>query len=252
MAAARNGAPVNPPRLAVLVFSTSRYFVYGLLFNTFLFADRVIAWTSATGREDFPPYGFWLNVRYELGMDLALIVVMLLSGVVEHATERFSETLIPSEKRIAGADSAQLAELARTDHRRRTWILAAAALPAVLFAVAVAIGLRQLPSLPVYQALLAPKTTRVFALATVAYVIFMFALQNILRLLTLSRVELVARAVGISLAVNVAVGFVCSRSIDYTFAVLGLVAGAITLAFLTERSMREVLSSLDYHYYSAY
>jgi hypothetical protein len=247
----RPGA-VNPPRLTVLVYSTSRFFLYGLLYNTFLFADRVIAWTSATGREDFPPYGFWLNVRYELGMDLALIVVMLLSGVVEHATERFSETLIPAEKRIAGADSAQLADLARNDHRRRTWILAAAVLPAVLFAVAVAIALRQMPSLPVHQALLAAKTTRVFALATVAYVIFMFALQNILRLLTLSRVELVVRAVGVSLAVNVAVGFVCSRAIDYSFAVLGLIAGAITLAILTERSMREVLSSLDYHYYSAY
>jgi hypothetical protein len=45
---------------------------------------------------------------------------------------------------------------------------------------------------------------------------------------------------------------VCSRSIDYSFAVLGLVAGAITLAVMTERSMRVVLGSLDYHYYSAY
>ena len=30
------------------------------------------------GREDFPPYPFWLNARYELGMDLALLVVVLM------------------------------------------------------------------------------------------------------------------------------------------------------------------------------
>lgn len=247
----RKGA-VNPPRLTVLVYSTSRFFLYGLLYNSFLFADRVIAWTSGTGREDFPPYGFWLNVRYELGMDLALIVVMLLSGVVEHAAQRFSETLIPTEKRIRSADSAQFTSLARERHRRRTLVLAGAAVVAALVAVAVAMALRTMPSLPVYEALSTATTMRVFALATIAYVIFMFALQNVLMLLTLSRVELVVRAVGIALAINLAVGFVCSRAIHYSYAVVGLLAGAIALALLTARAMREVLSGLDYHYYAAY
>src|SRR5262249_38985251 len=43
------GPAVNPPRSAVLVYSTARYFVYGLLFSAFLFADRVIAWTTPVG-----------------------------------------------------------------------------------------------------------------------------------------------------------------------------------------------------------
>ena len=248
---ARKGA-VNPPRLTVLVYSTSRFFLYGLLYNSFLFADRVIAWTSNTGREDFPPYGFWLNVRYELGMDLALVVVMLLSGIVEHATQRFSETLIPNEKRTRSVDTDRFTAAARQELRRRVLILAGAAVFAVLAAAGIAAALRELPSLPVYEALIAPKTTRVFVLATIAYVIFMFALQNVLTLLTLSRVELVVRAVGIALAVNVAVGFLCSRAIDYSFAVLGLLAGAIVLAVLTARAMRDVLNGLDYHYYAAY
>jgi hypothetical protein len=247
----RKGA-VNPPRLTVLVYSTSRFFLYGLLYNSFLFADRVIAWTSGTGREDFPPYGFWLNVRYELGMDLALIVVMLLSGIVEHATQRFSETLVPNEKRVKSIDAADFTSLARGANRRRLGILAGASVIAVVAAVMVALALRKMPALPVYEALMEPTTTRVFVLATISYVIFMFALQNVLTLLTLSRVELVVRAVGIALAVNIAVGFVCSRSIGYSFAVLGLLAGSITLTFLTARAMREVLSGLDYHYYAAY
>jgi hypothetical protein len=92
----------------------------------------------------------------------------------------------------------------------------------------------------------------VFIVATVSYVIFMFALQNILILLTLSRVELVVRAVGIALAANVAVGFVCSRAIHYSAAVLGLLTGAIALAVLTGRALRAVLGELDYHYYAAY
>jgi hypothetical protein len=243
---------VNPPRLTILVYSTSRFFLYGLLYNTFLFADRIIAWTSATGREDFPPYGFWLNVRYELGMDLALIVVMLLSGIVEHATQRFSEELVPREKLVKSLETGGFLDAARREHRTRFVTLAGASLVAVAIAVVVALLLRQMPSLPIHQALLTSTTTNVFIVATISYVIFMFALQNILMLLTLSRVELVVRAVGIALAANVAVGFVCSRAIHYSTAVFGLLTGAIALAFLTSRAMRAVLGELDYHYYAAY
>jgi hypothetical protein len=243
---------VNPPRLTVLVYSTSRFFLYGLLYNSFLFADRVIAWTSATGREDFPPYGFWLNVRYELGMDLALVVVMLLSGIVEHAAQRFSEQLVPGEKRWKSADTARFVEASVASHRRRAVFLGAAAVVALVAAAGLALWLRGKPSLPIHEALLTATTTRVFVVAAIAYVAFMFALQNVLMLLTLSRVELVVRSVSIALAVNVAVGFVCSRAIHYSAAVFGLLAGALALAVLTHRAMRAVLDDLDYHYYSAY
>lgn len=243
---------VNPPRLTILVYTTSRFFLYGLLYNTFLFADRIIAWTSATGRKDFPPYGFWLNVRYELGMDLALIVVMLLSGVVEHAAQRFSELLVPQEKRVRSVDATHFTGAAGDAHRQRVLVLAGASIPAVVLAIAVTMALRNAPSLPIYGALMTTTTMSVFAIAVVAYVIFMFALQNVLMLLTLSRVELVARSVAIALAVNVAVGFVCSRALHYSYAAFGLLAGAVTLVYFTSRSMKHVLSELDYHYYAAY
>lgn len=243
---------VNPPRLTVLVYSTSRFFLYGLLYNTFLFADRVIAWTSSTGREDFPPYGFWLNVRYELGMDLALVVVMILAGVVEHAAQRFSEELIPMEKRVKSVASAPFLDSVRHEQRRRTVVLAIASVVAVAVAIVVMLLLRQVPSLPIHSALMAPTTIRVFALATVAYVVFLFALQNVLMLLTLSRVDLVVRAVAIALAVNVGVGFILSRSVHYSWAVAGLLAGAAVLLVLTARTMNRVTASLDYYYYAAY
>lgn len=243
---------VNPPRLTILVYSTSRFFLYGLLYNTFLFADRLIAWTSATGREDFPPYGFWLNVPYELGMDLALIVVMLLSGIVEHTTRRFSEEIVPREKGVKSVNAHRFLRGARSDMVRRVVSLAGASVVALTVAVIVTLLLRQMPSLPIHAALQTTTAMRVFVVAAIAYAIFMFALQNILVLLTLSRVELVVRAVGIALAVNVAIGFVCSRAIHYSAAVLGLLAGAIVLSFLTARSIRSVLDDLDYHYYAAY
>jgi len=250
----RRGAaqPVNPPRLTVLVFSTSRFFVYGLLYNTYLFADRVIAWTTPVGREDFPPYGFWLSVRYELAMDLALVVVVVLSGFVEFAIERFSEDLIPSEKAIKSTETgAFLRDQMRID-RRRSLQLGIAAIVAIAIAYSVSVALRALPNPRLQEALAAPTTVPVFLCAAAGYVFLMFALRNILLLLTLSRVEDAVRCVGIALLVNVTIGFVASRAFHYTAAVTGVLGGSIVMAWLASRAAKRVLARLDYYYYAAF
>jgi len=244
--------PVNPPRLAVLVFSTSRYFVYGLLFNAFLFTDRVIAWTTPVGREDFPPYGFWLNVRYELAMDLALVVVIVMGGLVQYAIERFSEKLVPQEKQIKHDDKRSFVAGQLRAHRRRSWQLAASAAISLVLAWALVQALQQFPNVQFRDALAATVTMRVFVAAAIGYVFFMFGVRNLLLLLTLSRVDAAVRTLALALITNIAVGFVASRAIAYWSAVAGLVAGAIVLSFFAARAARLTLEDLDYSYYAAY
>jgi hypothetical protein len=244
--------PVNPPRLTVLVFSTSRFFVYGLLYNTYLFADRVIAWTTPVGREDFPPYGFWLSVRYELAMDLALVVIVVMSGFVEYSIERFSEDLIPSEKKTKSVDAAEFLRHQMRIDRRRSLQLGIAAIVAVAIAYGVSVALRLLPNPRLQEALAAPTTVPIFLCAAAGYVFLMFALRNILLLLTLSRVDVAVRCVAIALAVNVSIGFVCSRAIHYAGAVAGVLFGSMVMAWLASRAAKRVLARLDYYYYAAY
>ena len=250
----RRGAlqPVNPPRLTVLVFSTSRFFLYGLLYNTYLFADRVIAWTTTVGREDFPPYGFWLSVRYELAMDLALVVVVVLSGFVEFATERFSDELVPHEKRTKSGGVAEFLDEQRRVDRRRTLQLGVAAVIGVAIAYGVSVALRGLPNPRLQEALSAQATMPVFACAAAGYVFLMFALRNVLTLLTLSRVDAAVRCVAIALAVNVTVGFLCSRAFHYAAAVTGVLAGSMVMAWVASRAVKRTLDRLDYYYYAAY
>lgn len=244
--------PVNPPRLAVLVFSTSRYFLYGVLFNAFLFADRLIAWTTPVGREDFPPYPFWLAVRYELALDLALIVAIVMSGVVEFAIERFSDELIPAEKQIKSAEGGEFIDMHLRLHWRRTLELAAAAVVALAAAWGVFVLLGRVPSPRLHEALASPLTLRVFAAAAIAYVLFMFAVRDLLLLLTLSRIDEAVRAVAVALAANVLTGFIASRALHYSAAVIGLVAGAAVLALMAGRAARRTLRRLDYHYFAAF
>lgn len=247
------GTPsVNPPRLAVIVYGTARVFLYGLFYSTFVFADRILAWTTDRGREDFPPYSFWLSARYELAMDFALVVVVILGGVVEHATRRFSESIVPAQKMRGGAEVDPFCRSFERQNDRHTLLLAASSIFAVLIAFAVFIAARSLPHATLHQNLMAVTTTRVFYVAAVSYAIFMIGVQNILVLLTLSRADVAVRIVGAALLVNVVVGFTLSRSLHYAAAIVGLFCGAVTLLVLSRKRLRAVLRELDYFYYAAY
>lgn len=245
-------ATVNPPRVTVLIYSTAPMFLYGLLYSAFVFTDRVMAWTSMRGREDFPPYPFWLNARYELAMDLALVVVVLLAGVVEYSAHHFTTRVVPQEKRVKSGNVEPFLEKFRAFYRRHSLLFVLFAAASVAAAFVVATALRDYPNPQLQESLASTTTVRVFWIASVSYAIFMFALRNILILLSLSRADLAIRVMAIALGANVLVGFVMSRAIHYSGAALGLLAGSIVLAVLAHRQLRTVLRDLDYYYYAAY
>ncbi len=243
---------VNPPRLIVLVYSTAQVFLYGLLYSVFIFVDRLVAWTGTRGRDDFPPYPFWLNAPYELAMDLALIVIVLMAGIVEASAQRFSSSLVPGEKAIKSHTPEPFLTRFRKLYGRQSLILIVGGVIAVGVAALVVQAVRAYPDPRLQEGLAAEATMRVFWVAAVSYAIFMFALRNVLTLLILMRAGLAARAMGISLVVNATVGYAISRSVHYSGAVFGLLAGCLCLAVLTHREMRAVLRELDYHYYAGF
>jgi hypothetical protein len=234
------------------VYSTAQVFLYGLLYSVFIFADRVIAWTGTRGRDDFPPYAFWLNARYELAMDLALIVIVLLAGVVEAFSHRFSSSLVPVEKRVRSGDVEPFVKHFRSMYVRQSLMLAVGGALAVMVAGFVVDVLRTYPDPRLQEGLASETTVRVFWIAAIAYAVLMFALRNVLTLMILMRADLAARAIGISLVVNVTAGYAISRSLHYSGSVYGLLAGCVCLAFLTHRAMRAVLNELDFHYYAGF
>lgn len=242
----------NPPRLTVLIYATAQVFLYGFLYSAFIFSDRVIAWTGSRGREDFPPYPFWLSARYELGMDLALIVVVVLAGVVEYSAHRFSIRLIPSQKHVkSSALEPFLAEF-RSFYRRHSLMLAVSAVLAIVLAAAAVKALERFPDPQLHASLTSSTTVSVFWIAAISYAIFMFALQNILMLMILSRADLAARSMAVALVVNIVCGFVVSRAVHFSGSVVGLLAGSLVLAIITDRNVRSVFRELDYNYYAAF
>lgn len=242
----------TPPRLTILVYSVSLYFVYGLLYQMMLFGDRLIAWTGVRGRGEFLPYVFWFDPQYELGMAMSLMVVVLLMGMVEHTCQRFSLRLVPEQKGTPASRSATFNGSFQRFYRGQMIAFAAAAVVAVLGTYAMVVILSQVPVFAILNRMFAPIPHRVFWVGSISYAFFMAALLNVLILLSLSRVNLAVRALLISVICNLIVGFLCSRMIHYAASVAGLLVGAIVFAVYSTVTVRRVLSRLDYYYYSAY
>jgi hypothetical protein len=249
----KTGAIAAPPRLTILVYSTSLFFLYGAVYNLFMFTDRLTAWTSAAGRSDYLPYPIWVDGPYELGMDIALIVVVLLMGMVEHITQRFSGRLIANQERVASTASEDFNSEFVRFYRRRLIGFAMAGIASVILAFLALVALRRLGAFAVLASpTVSAVVRRVFWIASISYVFLMAALLNALILLSLSRVNLVLKAIVPALAANAVVGFICSRAIHYSLAAVGLLAGSLVFCILSTIITHRVMRRLDYYYYSAY
>ncbi|TYP70093.1 hypothetical protein [Paenibacillus methanolicus] len=242
------GIAPRMPRLAVTVYAVAPYFAYGLLYFVFLFVDRIMAWSSNV---DYMPYFIWFRGEYELGLDFALLSLMIPLGVCEVMVNKLMLDIEASYKRYWGFESELMnARFRRVYNRMMAAIAVSSALSALLI-----YGLAQLFD-GIYYAregehLIASATTRfVFLVVLLAYVILATGLMNAVTLFSLSQPSLVNRAIVPALAVNVVLGFALSRWIDYSFAVFGVLAGAIVFSALSFRAMRQVLGKLDYYLYA--
>src|SRR5438309_2677808 len=102
-------------------------------------------------------------------MDLALVVAIVMSGVVEVAIERFSDELIPMEKRVRSDAADDFIDAHRASYRRRGYGLAVAAIVALGAAAGVFAALQRVANPVLHDALIARATMGVFAAAAIGY-----------------------------------------------------------------------------------
>lgn len=235
------------PRLSIIVYTSLPYFAYGFLYFTFLFCDRVFAWST---NNIYMPYLIWFRGEYELGLDFALIVMILPMGLVEVVVNEIMVKLEADQKNYLATDAKSMNEKHVSFYiKRMTYVvLFGLANAVVLYFVFKALGRSTIFERDVFSNYI---THFVFIWAAIAYAIVTVALLNALILFCLSQPELVYRPMLVSLIVNMVLGFVLSRWVYYTWAVFGLFAGTIVFVFLTTRTVLKVLNNLDYYLYSA-
>lgn len=246
---AEKGIKIQLPKMSVMIYSTMPYFIYGVLYFAFLFADRVVAWSRNT---EVMPYLIWFRGEYELGLDFALLVLILPMGICEVVLTKLMLDIEVSQKQYLGEETGRMnRHYIRIYLRRLVQIVFVAVASAVLLYVFLLYLFEKVPALADKSLFLIPTSYFVFIVALIAYILISIALMNAVTLFSLSQPHFVIRSIWISLLVNVVSGFLLSRWLDYEYAVFGLLLGSIVFAAMSSGHVIRVLGKLDYYLYAA-
>lgn len=240
---------VNPPlpRIGVTMYSVAPYFFYGMLYFALLFCDRVMAWSTHSA---VVPFIIWFRGDYELGLDFALVTLIVPMGFSEIVVTRLMTRMWRSQRNFMADRHQELNDAFARQYRRQVLLMAAVSTGAAISVYDLARFLLKtyMKTLPGHIEM-TPISLYVFLVALASYTILAVGLLHAVVMFSLSRPELVLRPILLSVAVNFVVGFLLTRWIGYPQAVWGLFAGALIFTTITSRNVGRVLKSLDYHMY---
>ncbi|NRD77984.1 hypothetical protein HPT25_11370 [Bacillus sp. BRMEA1] len=243
------GIAIKLPRFSITLYTIWPYFFYGFLYFSFLFIDRVNAWTK---NEDYMPYMILFRGQYELGLDFALLTIILPMGISEVILSKLMSDIELSQKNFLISESDKLYKKFVRSYKK---------LAGMIFASSV------ISSIVIYRFLLWYNQTSIrlngenllnnhvtlFVLlwGIISYIMLAFCLMNAVILFALSQANMVVKALMPSILCNFIIGFLLSRWISYEYAVIGLLAGTILLTVLTTQALMKVLKNLDFYLYAA-
>jgi hypothetical protein len=239
------------PHAPVRIYTVAPYFIYGVLYFVNLFIDRIVSW-SAPNPEP-PPYVIWFRTSYELGMDWALLSLVLTLAALEYMIHEFSYHQIFTQRSIRNDDVGDYISFYKRFFRKHLIAIFVIGLMSIFATYFGVLSLRRFDDIKeVRDFFSSPVTFHVFWAAAFGYFFLAVGLYNCLFFFTLSRPEFAIRSIIAGLGVNVIVSVLLSRWIHYEFGVGGLVFGSIVFAWMTMEYARRFFDRLDYYYYAAY
>jgi hypothetical protein len=225
------------PRLYVLIYWTTPYFWYGAAYFAFLFADRIAAGAALVALADAP---FGVPPAYNLGMELALLTLLIAASGVEVAGGLFARAMAREAVGTYLGDPCRLALALRRHHVR---VLGVALATFVVTALAVVIVVQRLMA-----AELTPLARLTWLAADLGYGCLAVGFVNALVLFQVQRPWSAVRVLTTALAINLASGYVLSHLFGSFHAVHGLVLGAGYFAVVSTIAVRRTLRHADLAY----
>ncbi|WP_373230233.1 hypothetical protein [Cohnella sp.] len=242
------GISPKMPRFSITVYSVMPYFTYGFLYFSFLYVDRIMAWSA--NDKGYMPYFIWFRGEYELGLDFALLALMIPLGVCEVIVNKLMMDVEASYKRFWGFEADKMnAQFVRIYHRLLLVISGISLASAFFIYMLISILNREYMGIAGKTLIATAKTEYVFICGLAAYVVLAVSLMNAVILFSLSQAKRVNRAIIPAFAINFIIGFLLSRWLDFTDAVLGLIVGCIVFLILSIQAVRQVFRKLDYYLY---
>lgn len=240
---------ISPPmsRPGVTLYSVLPYFNYGVLYFCLLFIDRVMAWST---NSMFMPYVIWFRGDYEVGLDFALLTLIIPMGFSEVIVTKIMTEAALSQKQYLASHTLELNRSYVAKYRRGImWMVVISIVSAISVYFGVKWAMDQYVVSILHEVVLTGVSNYVFIVGLISYTVLSMALLNAVIMFSLSRPELVVQPILLAVAINFVSGFVLTRWISYSDAVWGLLLGSVVFMFLTTRNVLRALSQVDYHLY---
>jgi O-antigen/teichoic acid export membrane protein len=235
----QSNTKVKLPRLSALIYLLAPYFIYGIAYFSFIFADRIVAgWAidPATGMI------FAVNANYQKSMDLALINFLLLVPLVEYLSYQFITYWYVNSANIT-TDRIKKHSYKLLSYYRLS--ITSICLFFILFSCLIFAFLK-----PHIWGL---KETLLLLIGCLGYLFFVIGLLNAILLFSINQAIAVVQTIIPSLLVNVSLGYILANAINPDWAAIGLVSGAAMFMVLSSRQILQAIKQPDYiHYLAGY
>ena len=229
--------PTGKEPLTRKLLSVAPYFMYGIVLYSFLFADRMTAWTAQAGQS-----GLVFRSDYEAAVNVALFSFVLQVGCVRVFGTAYRHLIDYGPAAIRASQIVEFNESALRFYRDclKKFTLVALISTLVVYLGAWRLGVFGKPGIQ-YVAL--------WALA--ACPLLVWSLWNVNLLFSLSRPWAVLGAFAVALPVNLAAGYLLSRLASYHSSAVGYALGSVVLFVLSTRTATRTLERCDFHNFTS-
>ena len=237
------------PRWSIMFFTLIPFYLYGFFYFGFLIMDRLIAWSTNI---DGKPYFIWFDIPYEIGVDWALIALILLMGMAEVSIYEFIYRINENITKFAYYDYKKFNEtLKKGFYYKFNIFYLFFSIFIVLIVYWIMKELYYNYHIEFLKNFFESYTPYIYWYASIGYVFLVHALINILFIFSFSRQVFAVKAITMAVMINLILGIILSRSIDLEYAVIGLLIGSIVFWWFSFKYALRMFNRLEFYYYSA-
>ncbi len=237
------------PRASILFYSLIPFYLYGFFYFIFLVADRIIAWSSNTVAK---PYFIWFDVPYELGLDWALIALVLLMGLTEISIHEFMYRINDNIIQYKYYDYQKFNNDIYAFFKKFNFIYLVLSIAVIIAVYVTALLAYRFFNIEYMANFFSSYTPFVYWVAAISYAFLVNGLMNVLFIFSFSRQNFSLKTILFATFANVVIGTILSRMFGLEFAVIGLFIGSILFWAISYNYTVNMLKNLEFYYYSSF
>ena len=236
-------------RASILFYSLIPFYLYGLFYFVFLVTDRMVAWSANV---EAKPYFIWFNVPYELGLDWALISLVLLMGQTEISIHEFMYRINDKVIKYKYRDYQEFNDEIYSFFKKFNIVYIFSSVIIILLVYYIVYFVDDYMDYEFAKNLFNSYTPFVFWVAAISYAFMVNGLMNVLFIFSFSRQQFSLKSISIATLVNLIVGVLLSRMFGLEYAVYGLLVGSIVFWAYSFVYSIKIFKKLEFYYYSSF